>query len=396
MSILSGFSGRYRAFKELAALRQDLKTYSDELIKLRQENAVLSTECLRSKEAMMSTMNENNDLKRSLASLQTTIPNESFMEPSSYSDNEDDHQDSTTSPTFPTSEHLFLKTSVGEAQALECDYSSSKFAVTGSSGDIEIYDGDSAQSPILSFSNDKPLTSLEFSKCGKFLFSGGSGRCIDVWDLAQVKLKSRLFAHQGKICGISSAQDPCLLLSGAIDRKMLLWDTTKSTVRTTFNCNSSINDVILSRHDDLAIAAHLSGTFSTWDTRSSSLVFQPPKLHSARVSSVSLFKEHVVVTMARDNSICFTDLRNFEKVMEIKNPALVVRSDSSSFCFSRDSRYLYAGSVDGKILVFNTVNGDLEGEIKGRLSGAVISCRVVNDGHLLAVDKEGSLSLFKK
>ncbi|KAL0219822.1 hypothetical protein P9112_005475 [Eukaryota sp. TZLM1-RC] len=382
---------------EIQALRNQLQEQSQQLTSLQQNNTVLTESCLKSKSHIVELLNENNDLKNTLNHYKHLLGLPESGEQAETEDNvnhEDDSPDA--SSLLPSNETMHWATSgLGEIQALELDpCNPHKFCLGGAGGIVEIYDANHLEStsPVSQIKDENPITTLSFARDSKHLFIGG--RKLSLYDTTNSKLISRYFAHQGKVTGMSCSSDDNSLLTGALDRKLILWSVEKSVPLTTINTSSSLNDVDLSRNDDTALCGQLNGTFGLWDLRSKSLISSPTKLHSSRIASVKFIDQSIVASLSRDSSLIVFDIRNQQVVKRFEHPLLKVTNDSS--CFSLKNSFIAVGSTDGRVLVFDLNSDDLSpcGVFQSSHSDYNLSCQFISSSLVVSCSKHGHVSVF--
>ncbi|KAL0217863.1 hypothetical protein RCL1_008712 [Eukaryota sp. TZLM3-RCL] len=384
---------------ETKALREELHRAILKISELQTENLQLTEECLKSKHQLSELLNENLDLKQQISALKSGLVLPSSVESSPIiKDGSLSSPSLPSGPKRPTTEHLtWSDTSLGEIHCLEPNpLSENSFAISGTNGTVTGFSLDIQStvrpSPSFSVSEDKSISSICFGG-NKLVMGGGTGRAVAVWSTDNHKLLSRFFGHSGKITGIDCSNDGSCCVSGGLDRNIFVWDVERSASRSTFSCNSTINDLVLSG-SDVAVVGLLNGVFSCYDLRSSTLICSPDKLHSSRVTAVDVLQQRNVVTLSRDNTLCISDLRTGSLVKRISHPRLRVGTDSTKFGVSLDGKTIAVPCADGFILLIDSTTGEVVSTLNTNTSDCIVSAKFLSN-FLVSVSRTGTIVVYK-
>ena len=155
-----------------------------------------------------------------------------------------------------------------------------KYLLTGDgNGIIKLWDVETKQNINMLEGHTDDIRSLDFSSDGKMLASGSYDGTIKLWDVATMQNIATLDGHIGKY-GVKSVMflpDGKTLVSREFvvspPESIKLWDLQTQQLITTFEITSAINDVSTAYSPDgTMMLKHFQGTFSLWDSTTSTLI----------------------------------------------------------------------------------------------------------------------------
>eukprot|EP00041_Stephanoeca_diplocostata_P025573 m.671738 g.671738 ORF g.671738 m.671738 type:complete len:210 (+) comp22776_c1_seq5:1664-2293(+) len=103
----------------------------------------------------------------------------------------------------------------------------------------------------------------------------------------------------------------------------------------------------------------------------------------------------VVATLARDHSMRLHDVRTLTHMRTLCADGFNVGTAGCQPCFSSDGHYLAAGSMDGRVFIWNSNTGALEKILRDGHTAAVMAMAWhPNGAGLLSVGKDHKLALW--
>jgi WD40 repeat protein len=107
---------------------------------------------------------------------------------------------------------------------------------------------------------------LALSAAGKTQMAVGSGRVVELWDIAAGKRQAVLRGHRGAVQAVAFSPDGRLLLSGGSDRSVRLWDLEAGKERAAYNWEvGPVYAVAFAPDGMTAAAAGETGGIVVWD-----------------------------------------------------------------------------------------------------------------------------------
>ncbi len=182
---------------------------------------------------------------------------------------------SSTDKTFKvwdTSTGALLRTYTGHLGSVrEAAYSSTglQIASAGNDGTIRLWNiRDTSNHQILS-ANGNGAPSLAFSPNDQYLIGGttlSSEYSVRVWDLSKGGIESRSMpGHQWSVTSVDFSKDGKFALSGSLDRTIRLWDYEEGkTIQLFYGEADRITAVKFSPKNDFFASAGLDGTVHLW------------------------------------------------------------------------------------------------------------------------------------
>ncbi len=105
-----------------------------------------------------------------------------------------------------------------------------RLAVTGSNGQVDIYDVGSGELKTSLQHGDKPLFAAAFSRDGKLLATASWDNTAQLWSLPAGELVRTLAGHGDRLYGVQFSPDDRTLATASGDRTVRLWDVATGEV----------------------------------------------------------------------------------------------------------------------------------------------------------------------
>ncbi|EGG12631.1 uncharacterized protein MELLADRAFT_114823 [Melampsora larici-populina 98AG31] len=262
------------------------------------------------------------------------------------------------------------------------------------------------------------ITSLAWTKSGKFLISASMDKTVRVWEV-ESGLEVKQCIHTDFVTTISSdPNDENYFLSGSIDRKLRLWNLTDSKVVAWTGLPDCITSVGFSNSSTapLAYAGLYSGKVTSFNPRTLKIFQEVIKGPGKKVSSIVGIKDQEVLVATNDSRI-----RVLDQKADIKETLTGHKSQSGQLKPSiglgmgyNDSDLVVSGSEDGRVYVWELgidqrgfhesfkVNHDLPGSSELVITSAVFKPKGTgvdqdpNSIEIAVVDnRSGLIRIFK-
>ncbi|KAH9807749.1 WD40-repeat-containing domain protein [Melampsora americana] len=200
------------------------------------------------------------------------------------------------------------------------------------------------------------ITSLAWTKSGKFLISASMDKTVRVWDV-ESGLEVKQCIHTDFVTSISSdPNDENYFLSGSIDRKLRLWNLLDSKVVAWTGLPDCITSVGFSNSNtaSLAYAGLYSGKVTSFNPRTLKIVKEVIKGPGRKVSSIVGIEDQEVLIATNDSRIRISDQN-----AKIKETLTGHKSQSGQLKPSiglgmghNDADLVVSGSEDGRVYVW--------------------------------------------
>ncbi len=240
------------------------------------------------------------------------------------------------------------------------------------------------------------FTSMDVSRDGRFLVTGGASRSVRVWDLAESKLHREFNGGNSNVYGVAISPDGKTVASGGSDKTLRVWDVESGNQRLEARGHQGYVVSVAFSPDGSTIAtggrSHgnlYDRTIRLWDA-----VTGKPKLPSLGlelpIESVALSPDgQTLATGSADTSLSLWDFPT-QKLLRQWRP--VQSTAFTQVAFSPDGNLLATTSTD-RVVLREPRTGESLKELP--IVGAQIRCvRFSPDGKLLAAsDSRGRIVL---
>jgi len=228
------------------------------------------------------------------------------------------------------------------------------------------------------------VMSCGYSPSGSLVAAGGLDNLCSIYSLSTnevpIKATRELVGHNGFLSGCRFLDDKKILSSSA-DGTCILWDIEAKTPTTTYEEHSSD---ILALEISSDMKTFLTGgcDFSAkiWDVSSGKCV-QSFYENEDDINGVTFFPNGHAFATGSENGTCrLFDIRAYREL--VKYSSTSTGKIATCVSFSISGRYLFSGYDDGKVVVWDSLNGSLLWSLDGHTDR--ISCMGVNvDGTAL-------------
>ena len=276
----------------------------------------------------------------------------------------------------------------GEVNAVKWNPSGSMFGTGGSDRKIKLWEvigGKCECRGILTGSN-QGITAIDFGLEENFILGASNDFASRVWSITDMRLRSTLTGHTGKVLAAKFLGDCSKIVSGSHDRTLKIWDLNRiACVRTIF-AGSSCHDLVTLQGTTI-VSGHFDKKVKFWDSRqdSSSTEIQL----QGRLTSLDLTQDKSqLLCCTRDDTLKVIDLRMNQVSSTLYADHFNVSSDWSRAVFSPDGTYAIAGANNGNVFIWNIAKGKVERILKEH-NNAVVACSSSPSGqYVISVDRQ--------
>jgi autophagy-related protein 16 len=239
---------------------------------------------------------------------------------------------------------------------------------------VKLWDAPSGQNKTALAGPTQSVMCIQFSPSDDALLGASNDNACRIWGVDTFRLRHTLTGHVGKVFSATFAESQ-KVITGSHDRTIKLWDLTKGYCTRTIFCFSSLNDLCLAPDGTLLVSGHIDHHLRFWDSKNGDVVHDMEGLHDNSITSVTLSTDGTkVLTNSRDNTLKLVDIRTHEVIVTMKNENYRNGLSWTRACLSPDGRYAAAGSMDGTLVVWNTLNGKTEKTISKAHESAISAC----------------------
>ncbi|MEK7263465.1 MAG: WD40 repeat domain-containing protein, partial [Bacteroidota bacterium] len=117
------------------------------------------------------------------------------------------------------------------------------------------------------------ITSIVFSKDGKYIFSASNDKSVKMWDANDGSLKQTFAGHNGAVMTIAISSDGRFLVSGSADSSVRVWNTNDGTVKHILKGQESIlTSVVISADGKIVSSGGENGKTLFWDNATGKVI----------------------------------------------------------------------------------------------------------------------------
>jgi len=309
-------------------------------------------------------------------------------------------------------------------------------ACASSHFDIDLWtpQAKSEMKPVVQIGHSAPVTSVDFSPCGRYVVSGSRDHTIKLWDVATGREIRTFRGHSDVVSSVKFLPDGRHIVSSSWDKSVRLWDiATGSEIRVSKEHQYRIHDIAVSRTGKYALSGSEDRSLILWslpscgvakrfggssftsiinrratifpETRDVTSLFaqtlaklpgkKPGKPyasgHMESVVSVHLSRHGTyALSGSQDFSMRLWDISEGETVKTFKLPFV----EFLAVALSPDGEYALSGNSDSVLRLWKISNGKVIYELKGH-SAAVSSVAFSPNGqYALSGSWDGTLILW--
>ncbi|XP_066441958.1 F-box and WD repeat domain containing protein 10B-like [Eleutherodactylus coqui] len=237
---------------------------------------------------------------------------------------------------------------------------------------IKLYDiAEMAQIPPLIQGHAGSIRVVRLCEERGFVFSGGFDLSIRQWDLHSGLCLRIYHGHMKTITCLDVHE---FLVSGAKDGLVKVWDITTGKCVRTFKHRDAV--LAVKMKDQLVVSGCEKGLVKIWHTESSELI-KTLHGHQGAIKCLSLNHFHLVSGSSDGYAIAWSMMGTFQKrLMTFRHPKEVM-------CLELLYLRVITGCADGKIRVFNFLNGDCLRVMRANSRGDPVAALCIRDNRMV-------------
>ncbi|KAJ4462629.1 putative Protein tipD [Paratrimastix pyriformis] len=289
----------------------------------------------------------------------------------------------------------------GEVNAIAFNMTGNQIVTASSDRKVKVWDVETGATVVTLTGCDKGASTCCFSDNGEFVMAGSADNATRVWHVGRARVVQCLTGHSNKITAAEYMRERAGAVTGSKDRTIKVWDLNKGFCQRTIFCPSSCHSLITS-NASMVFSGHFDGPdLRIWDIRTdmgSGDPIQDIELQPQVITGLTQSADGtMLMAVTRDNSIKLLDTRTFAVTRTLRHERFHVTLEWCRGAFSPDGQYCACGSMDGSVLVWNTLTGAVERILDERAHrGPVACCAWSPIGETLAsCDKERMVVTWK-
>ncbi len=218
----------------------------------------------------------------------------------------------------------------------------------GRDGMMRMWDFRSGEMIRLFSEGDAPISSVAYSPDYHFIASGGDG--VKLWDPSTGRVVHRLGGHTRPVHSVAFSPDGKILASGGDDHTIRLWNAEEGRhLRTLTGHAFGVNGVIFSPDGRLLASGSTGRTVRLWDPATGKQI-RTLDGHKLIVTPIAFSSGgRFLAAVGDDDAIRLWDL----EAGEIARRLSPYRADAIAIAFSPDSRLLVSGNSDKTLCLWN-------------------------------------------
>lgn len=236
-----------------------------------------------------------------------------------------------------------------------------------------------------------PVYIAVFNCSGSYLATGGSDKCVRLWNPLSGLCIKTYTGHGYEVLDIDIARDNSKFASVGGDRAAMLFDVSTGRVIRRFTGHASrINGVAFNAEATVITTGSYDATIKFWDCRSHD---QAP-IQTLKESTDSVTGVQVV-----ENRILASSVDGHVRVYDIRNGTCTqdnVGHPVTNAVFSNDGNCVLASSLDSTIRLFDIENGEMLAEYTGHDNSnyKITATLTSDDAHVITGSEDGRVCFF--
>lgn len=383
--------------KENTSIRESMKKSEQEIVKLSNENTLLVNRLLEQKQKEVEAMNQVNDLYKSVEKQKEELSKtqekyKTFDGKGNVisisgtlggpSDNSSKKKEEETIISIQPPTKKSRKIDVGsEINSITSNDVGTLCAIGCDDKTIKLYDAYSYNFKSTLYGPTESISHVCFSPNGKLILGTSFDNTARIWETDNSRSKYTLTGHSKKIQTGDFTTDSSKILTGSHDRTLKVWEVASGNCVKTIICQSTCNDLSISRGSDLTCSAHFDNALRFWDLKSGKQVEIIKEAHQQQITSVSFTNDgNYILSNGRDNCLKLFDIRKFVNLSTFSHNDYKNMLNFNKACTSPCGQYACAGSSNGNVFIWNIKSNKIDSILKEGHTAPITSVHWTTDG----------------
>jgi len=304
---------------------------------------------------------------------------------------------------LPTKSMNQFQVSQSEINALRFSPNGVCFVTGGNDATLRIWDSVSGRSKAVYTGPEKTITAIDFAANDEYILASSCNNSAIMWSLYLGRVVHNLTGHRNEVTTAKFSFDSQKIITGSKDRTIRTWDSSRGYVVKSIDCESSPNDLSITRDGNVVVSGHMDYAMRFYDVRTGTKIHacNQQNFHKGQVTGIDISPDgRSVLTSARDKKMILTDFRNYHVINTYEHSDFSTNTNSTRCCFSTDGSYVVSGSSDGAVYIWNTKTGEIAKILKPSKDGIghtkSVNCVAWNPNgtQLASGDKNGLVVLW--
>ncbi|XP_013396649.1 WD repeat domain-containing protein 83 [Lingula anatina] len=235
------------------------------------------------------------------------------------------------------------------------------------------------------------VRAVRFNVDGNYCLTCGSDKSIKLWNPHKKALIKVYSGHGYEVLDAQASCDSSQMCSCGTDKAVYLWDVARGvTVRKYRGHPGSVNCVRFNEESTVIMSGSIDGTVRIWDCKSRKM--EPIQILDEAKDSVTsvAVSDHEILTGSADGRVRRYDLRMGDMHSDFIGQTVTCVN------FSRDGQCTLSSSLDNTLRLLDKATGELLNEYVGHknVQYKIDSCLSSSDTHILSGSEDGKVYVW--
>ncbi|KAI8606312.1 WD repeat domain-containing protein 83, partial [Dissophora ornata] len=240
---------------------------------------------------------------------------------------------------------------------------------------------------VVSDATGSQINACQYNSTGEYILTGGVDRTVRLWNPETRFCIKTYEAHGWEVLDLAVSPENGKFASCGGDKTVFLWDVLSGmTIRRFSGHTQRVNAVDFNDEGTVLASGSYDATIRLWDCRAPIQILEEPK------DSVTSIKIHGSDLLAGcvDGTIRMYDIRNGALITD------QIFEPITSVSFSKDGNCVLASSLDDTVRLMDRANGGLLNAYKGHTNSKykIRSCLSNSDAYVLSGSEDGKIYIW--
>ncbi|KAG0054645.1 hypothetical protein BGZ83_010773 [Gryganskiella cystojenkinii] len=235
------------------------------------------------------------------------------------------------------------------------------------------------------------INACRYNTTGEYILTGGKDRTVRLWNPEKRYCIKSYEAHGWEIFDLAVSPENGKFASCGGDKTVFLWDVlTGMTIRRFSGHTQRVHAVEFNDDGTVLASGSYDATIRLWDCRSQ--LYAP-------IQILEDFKDSVTSIEIKGSDLLAGSVDGSIRIYDIRMGSLItdqIFEPVMSVCFSKDGNCVLASSLDDTIRLMDRANGGLLNAFKGHKNHQyqVRSCLSNSDAHVISGSEDGKIYIW--